>query len=211
MQSAQIDIYRAELVRNRSDTAPDRFLSSTFVDHMPEYSPDGRLVAFTSNRSGSQQIWISDSGLRSHQLTFVPEDREAGGVRWSPDSRRLLFISGDGIYSIGAEGGPPTLQIKDPAVSGYAAEWSRDGKWIFLLFNRTGRPEIWKAPDASGNQADAVQVTRNGGLVPRVSVDGKFIYYAKGHIPSEVWKVPVNGGTEIRVVTLVQISFRTQG
>jgi hypothetical protein len=43
-------------------------------------------------------------------------------------------------------------------------------------------------------------VTRNGGAVPKVSPDGAFLYYAKGTIPAELWRIPVDSGEEERVV-----------
>jgi Tol biopolymer transport system component len=51
---------------------------------------------------------------------------------------------------------------------------------------------------------EAVQITRNGGDFPQESPDGKFIYYEKGW-PSQcsVWRMPVNGGEETRVLDSV--------
>jgi len=43
-------------------------------------------------------------------------------------------------------------------------------------------------------------VTHNGGLIPLESADGKVIYYAKAAGEAEVWKVPVSGGDETRVL-----------
>jgi Tol biopolymer transport system component/DNA-binding winged helix-turn-helix (wHTH) protein len=202
---AETDIYRTDLSRTAAYARSLPFASSTFLDHLPEYSPDGRLIAFISNRSGSNQIWLSDSNtVNSHQLTFLPEEQEAKGVRWSPDGRRLLFISGTAVYSIGVDGGPPTIHVKDPPVAGYAADWSRDGKWIVYASNTTGRSEIWKAPViAASNPVGTIQITRNGGTAPRTGVEGHFIYYTKGNLPSEVWKVPLEGGPEVRVVDKV--------
>jgi Tol biopolymer transport system component len=68
-------------------------------------------------------------------------------------------------------------------------------------------------PAAGG---DAVQITRNGGDVPQVSPDGKFLYYHKGYPEScSVWRMPVGGGEETKVLDSVhcagQWAFWGQG
>ncbi len=56
------------------------------------WSPDGRRIAFLSNRSGSQQIWLMDAGgADPRKLGDVPT--EADGILWSPDGRNILFTS----------------------------------------------------------------------------------------------------------------------
>ena len=58
----------------------------------PRWSPDGRRIAFLSNRDGSQQIWLMQAdGSKARRLTDVPGG--AGGVLWSPNGRQLLFTS----------------------------------------------------------------------------------------------------------------------
>lgn len=71
-QPTDTDIWRLELSGGRPIGKPAvRFISSTRLDHTPAYSPDGRRIAFASNRSGSHQIWVSDSdGGNFMQLNF---------------------------------------------------------------------------------------------------------------------------------------------
>jgi Tol biopolymer transport system component len=112
---------------------------------MPEYAPDAKRIAFVSNRSGSEQIWVSDSeGQNPHQLTFLAGNTEASWPRWSPDGRRLLFASANSVHVIGLDGGPPSLLLRNVATTVSIAEWSPDGKWIYFSSDRTGREEVWK-------------------------------------------------------------------
>jgi dipeptidyl aminopeptidase/acylaminoacyl peptidase len=80
-----------------------------------------------------------------------------------------------------------------------SADWSLDGKSLYVTSNRTGRAEIWKVPAEPGNDAKGTQVTRNGGAVPKLSPDGAFLYYTKTTIPEQLWRIPVDGGEEERV------------
>lgn len=82
------------------------------------------------------------------------------------------------------------------------ASWSRGGKWIYYASNRTGEFQIWKMPALGGR---ATQVTRGGGFGAFESLDGKYLYFSKwgGDIWTAgdgIWKVPVGGGEETRVL-----------
>jgi Tol biopolymer transport system component len=78
-----------------------------------------------------------------------------------------------------------------------APSWSRDGRWIYFVSDRTGKDQLWKMPAGGG---EAVQVTRNGGATGLESADGKTLYYAKGRQAISLWKVPANGGEETQVL-----------
>jgi Tol biopolymer transport system component len=156
------------------------FISSTLRDYNPQFSPDGKRIAFSSNRSGTHEIWVSNrDGSNPVQFTDGLA-RYQGTPRWSPDSRWIAFDSqGEDehwdIYVIDAAGGQPrrfTPYPSDEAVP----SWSRDGKWVYFASNRSGRHEIWRIPAAGG---ESVQVTDNGGYVAFESWDGKTLYYTK--------------------------------
>ena len=55
---------------------------------------------------------------------------------------------------------------------------------------------MWKLPEAGG---DAIQVTRDGGLAPLESQDGKFIYFGKA-LGASVWRLPVEGGQATKLI-----------
>jgi len=75
--------------------------------------------------------------------------------------------------------------------------WSRDGRWVYFVSNRSGENQVWKVP---AEEAKAVQVTRKGGFAAFESIDGRYLYYAKSRDASGIWRVPVDGGEEIQVL-----------
>jgi Tol biopolymer transport system component len=155
------------------------FISSSFVDHFPQFSPDGQKIAFASYRSGHSEIWVCDNdGSNAFQLTsFSGED--CTGPCWSPDGQQIAFAANQEgqveLYVIGAEGGKARRLTIHPA-GDRAPRWSRDVKWIYFDSNRTGQHQVWKMPAQGG---DAVQVTKNGGSIPIESPDGLHTYFLK--------------------------------
>ena len=164
----------------------------------PQFSPDGKRLAYMSDRSGTMEIWVSDrDGGNAFQLSAVGG---AGTPRWSPDGQSIAFDttgqSGSKIVVMRVRGGAPRMLSPD-SFHDVCASWSRDGRWIYFGSTRTGKWQVWKVP---ANGGAAVQVTRNGGQAALESLDGKYLYYAKSPWPEpEVWRIPVGGGIEAPV------------
>jgi Tol biopolymer transport system component/serine/threonine protein kinase len=181
-------------------SVPTRVIASTAWDIDPQFSPDGKKIAFSSDRLGKDAIWVCDrDGLNPAELTAFSAVA-VGSPRWSPDSEWIAFDSRNerntDIYVISADRGPArrlTAGVSDSV----RPSWSRDGGWIYFGSNRSGDWQIWKMP---ANGGAALQVTRRGGREAFESSDGKFVYYAKRGSPG-IWKVPAGGGEETQVVS----------
>jgi Tol biopolymer transport system component len=178
---------------------------STRQDWFPAYSPDGKRIAFSSNRSGPLEIWVCNSDASNvMQLTSMGADAYA--PKWSPDSRDIAFVAlvggNEDIYVVSANRGSPRRMTADPATDTWPS-WSRDGQWIYFKSARSGTGEIWKMPAVGG---DAVQITRNDGDRALESPDGKYLYYIKGdRYPEQcsAWKRPAAGGEATKVLDSV--------
>ena len=186
---------------------PARLISSTREDHSPQFSPDGRRIAFASDRSGSTEIWVCESdGANPLQLTFF-DGPVAGTPRWSPDGREIVFDSRPGgnadIFVVSAAGGKPRPLTADPS-SDTVPSWSHDGLWVYFRSSRSGAFQIWKVPAGGGAP---VQVTKQGGFEAFESPDGRVLYYTKGRGPGGIWQVPVQGGEETPVLELKHAGY----
>jgi Tol biopolymer transport system component len=184
-----------------------RLVSSSQQEDMAEFSPDGKKIVFDSNRSGSFEVWVSDSdGKNTSRLTSFGGPFVTGSPRWSPNGKFIAFDSRprglSDIFVISAEGGSPRCLTEEGSKE-VAPSWSRDGRWIYFGSDRSGKGDwqLWKVAPEGGQ---VVRVTKNGGFEAAESRDGKFIYYSKtspvlsnlyvGY--DNLWRVPASDGEE---------------
>jgi Tol biopolymer transport system component len=108
-----------------TDPQPNRE-TALFRDSDPDYSPDGRRIAFASGRNGSFGIWVSDSDGEGLRLLFDGGPYVTGSPRWSPDGRRIVFdtrardlggVGNPSIRAVDANGGEPPWH----AIAGFRA------------------------------------------------------------------------------------------
>ena len=132
---------------------PGSFPSSTRLEAGPRYSPDGKWLAFESNRTGPFGIWLSEADGTGAREVWTVENASGGMPRWSPDSQRIAFDTylndNFDIYIISSAGGSP-LRLTDHPRQDQVPSWSADGRWIYFTSNRSGRFEIWKVSAAGG-------------------------------------------------------------
>jgi Tol biopolymer transport system component len=187
-------------------------------DTDPAPSPDGKWLAFQSNRGGSAQIWImSTEGGQLRQLTTEPESSKAGAQRiatrvmtptWAPDGKSLLYISTRAgqynIYSIPFEGGEPK-PLSNAAGSQRFAVYSPDGSKICFPSSRLAPTSLYGfnlyMMDAKGeiDGPPAHRFTFSGASPghPVWSYDGQWIaFVAKDYDTTKT--VDVGGGMQTK-------------
>jgi tricorn protease len=113
-----------------------RVTHSAWRDQDMVYSPDGKTIAYMSDQSGEEEIWLYDVATAKHrQLTELESLK--GDLTWSPDSTQMLFTSDSKIHLVDIEGGKITELIHNPEGGFQSVEFSRDGKW--LVYSRSNR------------------------------------------------------------------------
>jgi Tol biopolymer transport system component/DNA-binding winged helix-turn-helix (wHTH) protein len=207
-----VDFHLHRLVPGAPDTP---FAQSTMVDFNPQYSPDGRRVAFQSERAEERdEIWLADAdGTNVVRLTRGP-GKAQGGASWSPDGRTIAFQSNgdDGssdIWTIGVDGSGLKRITNDPGDESWPS-FSRDGRLLYFVSARTGRREIWRIPVAGGAEE---QVTHEGGIRPLEASDGLTLYYMRneGLGAGQLVARPTQGGPERIIAPCVPFSAYAVG
>jgi Tol biopolymer transport system component len=204
--SDDLNLYRAAAEGSQEPVAL-REMSAT-LDSSPSISPDGKLIAFRSARSGSSEIWVAKiDGSEPRRLTFSGGP-VTGSPRWSPDGSSIAYdtrINGNAdVYVMSADGKSNrriTTGDGNEAVPG----WSHDGKYIYYSTDQTGGVwQVWKTA-VDGISAIPRQVTVDGGFRAQESPDGKWLYYTKRDPPhTGLWRraVQQEGGVEEPVIPL---------
>ena len=180
-------------VRNGHLGRPERLLASSGHNHSPSISPNGKLIAFVSDRSGAPEIWFANlDGSNLHQVTHYGGPW-LGTIRWSPDSKSIVFDARpnghSGIFTMPAAGGKSTAFEQD-SFEARRPFWSRDGKSIYFDTTRTGQPQIWKRDLETG--AQRVLEPRDY-IAPQESIDGKTIFFSSNTSDQSVWSSDANG------------------
>ena len=129
-----------------------RLTDNTGRDVYPRFSPDGRWIAFSSNRYGNYDVFvIPANGGTARRLTYHTGNDEVVG--WTRDSKNVLFRAARGagafptvatLYQVSVEGGPETAL---PVDWGYWGSYSPDGKQF--VFNR--HPSVWSRKHYRGS------------------------------------------------------------
>lgn len=170
-----------------------------------DWSPDGEWIAYSDGNNNSD-IWIIPAtGGEPRQLTTDPGNDIL--PRWSPDGKRLLFVSDRGsgqrnVWTISTDGKVETLfQVTTDTDSLYMniVNWSPDGSRIVYSAKRGKHVDLWVISDKGEN---ARQITNLPGWSwdPDWSPDGKWIAYNfkaedDDFGATDLWVVSAAGGT----------------
>lgn len=176
-------------------------------EQYPVFSPDGKHLAFSSNRHGSYDVFVVPvQGGRPTRLTFDSADDLVTG--WSPDGQHVLFTSSRGtdfplraeVYKVPMKGGRAVAITQHEGREGVfspkgdqIAYVRGPGTWYRKGYRGSANDDIWIC-QADGS--DPKQITHFNGQdhSPSWSPDGKFIYYVSEHhgTPANIVRLPLN-------------------
>jgi len=157
-------------------------------DGAARWSRDGRWIYFYSNRGGSPNIWkMPSAGGKAEQVT-----KEGGFPGWESSDGRFLYYykrkAGQkaGLYRVPVSGGPETL-----AVEAGAPLMDLTDRGIYFIDTQP-KPPILRFYDFAAKQAKTIAPLHQDpefdarGYSPRVSPDGKWLYYCGGIYHQEI-------------------------
>jgi dipeptidyl aminopeptidase/acylaminoacyl peptidase len=163
------------------------------------WSPDGRTIAFVSNLSGRNNLWLVPAeGGWPRQLTI--SDQRQASPAWSPDSRWIAFISDyDGneqwdLFIVSPETGDVVNLTQTPDVSEESPVWSPDSKWLAFISKprKSSSFEIELIEPSTGRRSALTSGTSKewGNFQPLWSPDGQRIAFTRTHATgknSSIW------------------------
>ena len=167
------DFERATLQRLTEDPGLDMF---------PSWGPDGAEIYFYSSRRDFMSLFRRDaSGFRPAEEVFSADTYgRSSYARFTPDGRSILRSSPrEGGLVIDQLDGSGTEVLIPPGPTIVGAILSPDGEWLAYASDESGQPEIYLRPFPEVEQ-DRIQVSTDGGTVPRWSADGSEVLFRGG-------------------------------
>ncbi len=196
-----------------SGGAAQLLVSHPATESRPMYSPDGRKLAFVSNRTGNGDIYILDFATNDLQrLTFDSALEQLDG--WSRDGEWIYFssnaddISGmNDIFRVRASGGTPLPVSSDRYTNEFGAAPAPDGSIAFTA-RGISNSQWWRRGRSHIDESE-IWLRRENGLTPSYekiadagakqlwtmwSADGSRIYFVSDRSGTQnIWTMPLKG------------------
>ena len=148
----------------------------------PTVSPDGRRIAFVSNRDGNQEIYVADrNGANPVRLTFTPYDESEPD--WSSQNR-IAYVAANPdteIFAMNPDG-TGQVQLTDNGHRDTSPSWSPAGDQLVYESTKTGRQNIWTMSASGANPVNILD-SPFVDTQPDWSPDGAYFVFTSNRNP----------------------------
>ncbi|HSD71939.1 MAG TPA: hypothetical protein VLE54_04065, partial [Thermoanaerobaculia bacterium] len=182
---------------------PEEELSKgSVIDRYPAFSPDGRRIAFASNRLGAAELWILDLATKDAERLELPgRDLGVNLPVWAPDGRRLAItrLLEGGLQSIWivATDGSQAEELIPRSPYAFASGFSSDGRSLLYDAKVDGLNQVFFFDLASRKSR---QLTSSPGDKNNAawSPDGRSIVFSSNATgTTQLWKASSSGGDAV--------------
>ena len=191
--------YHGEIVAVPTETGIGEKLqvtNSPWRERGQEYSPDGRRMAYISDESGEEEIWIYDFGT-SQRRKLTAHESVKGSLTWAPNSQKLAFTANNRLYEIDAAGGAIRELANNPAGGFSISQYSADGAWlVYVKRDDDQNADVFLFDVAAKREYNVTKSPFNE-TAAELTPDGKSIVFTSNRN---------NGVNQLFVVSLTKLS-----
>ncbi|MBQ0122739.1 MAG: PD40 domain-containing protein [Bacteroidales bacterium] len=142
------------------------------------FSPDGKYIAFISDRTGETEVYLQDVEKNSPVQLTKDNDTYIRSLIWSPDSKTVLYTDRKNrLVSISVPDGSKKVIMTNPASEIYGISFSADSKWIAYTKPAANEMSVVYVRELSSDRE--IQVTEKwySASIPIFSKDGKYLIF----------------------------------
>ena len=173
--SARGDLFR---VSGATGETAQLTRTSNADEDQPAYSPDGKVLAYTSDISGEQQIWLHDlAGGPDRMLTRFSDGYLYAPI-WSNDGNMLAVADSDNsLWLISVSTGDKRKVAHDASLGIHDAAFSADTRWLAYSTTRATGLRCLHLFDIGTGHDFGISSAMNSDFAPSFSGDGKYLFF----------------------------------
>jgi TolB protein len=191
---------KSDIFASPLDGSGPKRLTEGGYNHTPAWSPDGRRIAFISDRDGAgPQIYVMNED-GSNQTRLTRDDTRDYNPAWSPDGRRITYYAERGdqkdqVWVMNSDGTGPKLLTAGVGHNIFPA-FSADGSRVVFTSKREG--DAWfHIYSVKTDGADLRRLSEQEAFFARPSPDGKKIAFIAGRFPENAIYVMNSDGASL--------------
>jgi serine/threonine protein kinase/Tol biopolymer transport system component len=157
-------------------------------DYFARWSPDGKMLGYSSTKSGHMQLYVKH-GILQGEETMVTDGPEMKALYdWTRDGREIIFgrqnkDTGWDVYAAAVEGDHKVRPLVVAPFEQGRARVSPDGKWLAYTSDESGRGEVFV--QAMNDPSTRAQISSEGGKDPRWShTSDELLFLSKSRLMS---------------------------